>query len=77
VEDRQSEHKAYCEFVGMKNTSSAGEYWVYWHLNTMALKNMLLAAGFAEAHEVGKFILRSEPGKSGFAVPHIVVKATV
>jgi 2-polyprenyl-3-methyl-5-hydroxy-6-metoxy-1,4-benzoquinol methylase len=77
VEDRQSDHKAYCEFVGAKTTGSAGEYWVYWHLNTTALKNMLLAAGFAEAHEVGKFILRSEPGKSGFAVPHIVVKATV
>jgi tRNA (mo5U34)-methyltransferase len=77
VDDPQGEHKAYCEFVGIKNTSLAGEYWVYWHLNAMALKNMLLAAGFAGAHEVGRFVLQSESGKSGFAVPHVVVKATV
>ena len=77
VDDPQGEHKAYCEFVGIKNTSLVGEYWVYWHLNTMALKNMLLAAGFTGAHEVGRFVLQSEPGKSGFAVPHVVVKATV
>ena len=77
VEDLQCDHKAYCEFIGMKNVGQAGEYWVYWHLTSMALKNMLLSAGFAAAHEVGRFVLQSEPGKSGFAVPHVVVKATV
>jgi hypothetical protein len=61
----------------MKNNGMEGEYWVYWHLNALALKKMLLAAGFSEAHEVGQFVLESEPGRSGFAVPHVVVRALV
>jgi 2-polyprenyl-3-methyl-5-hydroxy-6-metoxy-1,4-benzoquinol methylase len=77
VEDRQYDERACCEFVGRKNVSRVGEYWVYWHLNSTALKRMLLAAGFSEAHEVGRFVLMSEPGRSGFAVPHIVVKALI
>jgi 2-polyprenyl-3-methyl-5-hydroxy-6-metoxy-1,4-benzoquinol methylase len=77
LENRLCEHKAYCEFVGMKNTGGSGEYWVYWHLNTMALKSMLLAAGFSAADEVGKFVLKSLPGKGGFAQPHVVVKAII
>jgi 2-polyprenyl-3-methyl-5-hydroxy-6-metoxy-1,4-benzoquinol methylase len=77
IEDPRCDHMACCEFVGSKALGGAGEYWVYWHLNTSALKKMLIAADFAEAYEVSKFILKSEPGKSGFAVPHIVVKATV
>jgi hypothetical protein len=43
----------------------------------MALKKMLLAAGFSEAYDVAKFILKSELWKSGSAVPHMVVKAMV
>jgi 2-polyprenyl-3-methyl-5-hydroxy-6-metoxy-1,4-benzoquinol methylase len=77
IEDDQCDHGAYCEFIGRKSIGGAGEYWVYWHLNTMALTKMLLAAGFAEAYEVSRFILKSEPGKSNFADPHIVVKATI
>ena len=77
LENRGYDDRAMCEFVGMKNTSIEGEYWVYWHLNALALKKMLLAAGFSEAHEVGQFVLESEPGKNGFAVPHVVVKAKI
>jgi 2-polyprenyl-3-methyl-5-hydroxy-6-metoxy-1,4-benzoquinol methylase len=77
MEDDRCDHKACCEVVGIKTVGRGGEYWVYWHVNTLGLRKMLLAAGFSEAHEVTKFVLESEPGKSGFAVPHIVVKATV
>jgi 2-polyprenyl-3-methyl-5-hydroxy-6-metoxy-1,4-benzoquinol methylase len=77
MDDRHFDDKACCEFIGRKTRDEAGEYWVYWCLNAMALKKMLLAAGFAEASQVSKFILESEPGKEGFATPHIVVKATV
>jgi 2-polyprenyl-3-methyl-5-hydroxy-6-metoxy-1,4-benzoquinol methylase len=77
VENHQHDERACCEFVGTKNISPGGEYWVYWHLNSTALKKMLLAAGFSEAHEVGRFVLKSEPGRGGFAVPHIVVKAII
>jgi 2-polyprenyl-3-methyl-5-hydroxy-6-metoxy-1,4-benzoquinol methylase len=77
IENREHVDKAICEFVGMKNNGMEGEYWVYWHLNALALKKMLLAAGFSEAHEVGEFVLESEPGRGGFAVPHVVVKAMI
>ena len=77
IENRKYGDEAICEFVGMKNNGMEGEYWVYWHLNALALKKMLLAAGFSEAHEVGRFVLESEPGRSGFAVPHVVVKAMI
>jgi 2-polyprenyl-3-methyl-5-hydroxy-6-metoxy-1,4-benzoquinol methylase len=77
MEEQESDERALCEFVGIKNNNCAGEYWVYWNLTATALKKMLLAAGFSVAQEVGKFILKSEPGKSGFAVPHVVVKAIV
>jgi 2-polyprenyl-3-methyl-5-hydroxy-6-metoxy-1,4-benzoquinol methylase len=77
MEDRQCDHRACCEFVGSKAVGGAGEYWVYWHLNTMVLTKMLLAAGFAQAYEISRFMLKSEPGKSDFAVPHIVVKAAI
>jgi 2-polyprenyl-3-methyl-5-hydroxy-6-metoxy-1,4-benzoquinol methylase len=77
IESRECHGRAVCEFVGLKNRGMEGEYWVYWHLNALALKKMLLAAGFSEAHEVGQFVLESEPGRSGFAVPHVVVKAVI
>jgi 2-polyprenyl-3-methyl-5-hydroxy-6-metoxy-1,4-benzoquinol methylase len=77
VEDEQCNQQAYCEFVGTKNTSSAGEYWVYWHVSPTALKKMLLAAGFSRVDEIGKFVLQSEPGKNGFAVPHVVAKSVI
>jgi len=77
IENLPKDDRALCEFIGAKTQSSVGEYWVYWYLNAMALERMLRAAGFSEAHEVGKFVLTSEPGKSGFAEPHVVVKATV
>jgi 2-polyprenyl-3-methyl-5-hydroxy-6-metoxy-1,4-benzoquinol methylase len=77
MEDCRCDQIACCEFVGIKTVGRGGEYWVYWHVNTLGLKKMLLAAGFSEAYEVAKFVLKSEPGKSGFAVPHIVVKAMV
>lgn len=77
IESQECNDRALCEFVGLKNTSIEGEYWVYWHLNALALQKMLLASGFSEAHEVGQFVLESEPGKSGFAVPHVVVKAVI
>jgi hypothetical protein len=38
---------------------------------------MVLVAGFSEASEAGQFVLESEAGKEAFAIPHIVVKATV
>jgi len=77
IDDHKFDDKACCEFIGSKTIDEAGEYWVYWRLNAMALKKMLLAAGFSEASKVSKFILESEPGKEGFATPHVVVKATV
>jgi hypothetical protein len=77
MDDRQFDDKAYCEFIGSKTRDEAGEYWVYWRLNAMALEKMLLAAGFSKASQVSQFILESEPGREGFATPHIVVKATV
>jgi 2-polyprenyl-3-methyl-5-hydroxy-6-metoxy-1,4-benzoquinol methylase len=77
MDDPKLEAKACCEFIGSKTVDEAGDYWVYWRLNAMALKKMLLAAGFAEASQVSQFILESEPGKAGFTSPHIVVKATV
>jgi 2-polyprenyl-3-methyl-5-hydroxy-6-metoxy-1,4-benzoquinol methylase len=77
IEDRRCDHKACCEVVGTKTTGRGGEYWVYWRVNTLGLEKMLLAAGFSEACEVAKFVLTSEPGKGGFAEPHLVVKARV
>ena len=77
IDDLPGDNRAFCEFIGEKTQGSAGAYWVYWHLNGVALKKMLIAAGFSEAYEIGKFVLTSEPGKSGFTVPHVVVKAIV
>jgi 2-polyprenyl-3-methyl-5-hydroxy-6-metoxy-1,4-benzoquinol methylase len=77
MEDGQFDDKAYCEFIGSKTIDKAGEYWVYWRLNATALEKMLLAAGLSKASRVSQFIVESEPGKGGFATPHIVVKATV
>jgi 2-polyprenyl-3-methyl-5-hydroxy-6-metoxy-1,4-benzoquinol methylase len=77
MDDHKFDDKAFCEFIGSRTLDEAGEYWVYWRLNAMVLKKMLLAAGFSEASEVSRFVLESEPGKEGFATPHVVVKATV
>jgi 2-polyprenyl-3-methyl-5-hydroxy-6-metoxy-1,4-benzoquinol methylase len=77
MQGSQYQDRAFCEFVGSKTEDDAGEYWVYWQLNTMALKKMLLATGFSEAHKVSEFLLESERGRAGFTTPHIVVKAAI
>jgi hypothetical protein len=67
--------RAICEFVGLENVDRVG--WTYWMTSMTALKRMLLAAGFSRVEEISRFILRSEPGKGGFATPHGVVRANV
>lgn len=72
-----AEDRGLCDFLGARTTSDVGEYWVYWNVTPLALRRMLLAADFSEATEVSRFDLVSEPGRSDFVVPHVVVHGRV
>jgi hypothetical protein len=63
-----------CEFHGWK--AEDGDFWSYWRIGAVALKNMLTAAGFAHAINERHFALVSEPGY-GFYSPHIVMTGVV
>ena len=68
MDDHKFDDKPFCEFVGSRTLDGPSHYWTFWRLNAIALKKMVLAAGFSEASEVGQFVLESEAGKEGFAI---------
>jgi 2-polyprenyl-3-methyl-5-hydroxy-6-metoxy-1,4-benzoquinol methylase len=65
--------RAVCEFRGRR--ASGGDYFHYWELGAVALTRMLTLAGFAEVRNVRHFLLESEPERTRFSTPHVVVSA--
>ena len=47
----------------------------YWLPNEACLKKMILSAGFRSIELAGRFNLTSEPGRSDFNTPHLVLRA--
>jgi hypothetical protein len=64
-----------CEFLGHK--SEGGDHWTYWSIGAVALKNMLIAAGFTHIINERHFTLVSEPGYRDYAIPHVVVTGLI
>jgi 2-polyprenyl-3-methyl-5-hydroxy-6-metoxy-1,4-benzoquinol methylase len=74
-EDSRVNVRPVCEFHGWK--AEDGDCWSYWSIGAVALKNMLIAAGFAHAINERYFTLVSEPGYRGHTSPHIVMTGLV
>jgi 2-polyprenyl-3-methyl-5-hydroxy-6-metoxy-1,4-benzoquinol methylase len=75
--ERWWSRKAVCEFIGTTRDEQGATHRVFWNVTPTALRRMLLAAGFARAHETGRFALCSEPGAHGYVVPHVAMRAEV
>ena len=73
--DSQTSDRPVCDFLGVH--ASDGDYWHYWTISATALRNMLLAAGFATVGEPSHFVLQTEPGRVNYLSPHVVVSASV
>ncbi|MFQ5857335.1 MAG: class I SAM-dependent methyltransferase [Anaerolineae bacterium] len=73
--DSQTNPRPICEFLGLK--ASDGDYWTYWSVGAVALRNMLLASGFSRVGNEHHFTLRSEPGRTEFATPHVAMTGIV
>lgn len=64
-----------CEFPAAK--ASDGDYHAYWEIGVVALKNMLLCAGFHKVEHQEHFMLETEPGRIPFRTPHVVMTGRV
>lgn len=74
-EDSMINIRPACEFFGHK--SEDGDHWTYWSIGAVALKNMLIAAGFTHIINERHFTLVSEPGYRDYAIPHVVVTGLI
>lgn len=74
-EDSASVSRPVCEFLGVKATD--GDYWFYWSLGMVALRRMLLAAGFSKVEHEERFVLATESGRSEYVSPHVVITGVV
>jgi tRNA (mo5U34)-methyltransferase len=63
-----------CEFQGRKALD--GDYFHGWEIGAAALAAMMRAAGFSQVRDIRHFILASEPGRTPFATPHVVLTAS-
>jgi len=68
-EESASTSRPVCEFLGLKATD--GDYWFYWSLGMVALRSMLLAAGFSRVEHEEHFVLATEPGRREYVSPHV------
>lgn len=66
-----------CEFVGTRHESEGGSYWQSWSLSAAALRQMLLAAGFARIDWEDHFDLISEPSKNSYSIRHVIMAASI
>lgn len=70
---RNRDHR--CYFVGHEAAGMA--YYSYWEISGPGLARMLAVAGFARASRPRYFVLRSRPGRTLFATPHVALTASV
>jgi 2-polyprenyl-3-methyl-5-hydroxy-6-metoxy-1,4-benzoquinol methylase len=71
--ESETTERPICEFLGVH--VEAGDYWHYWSMSAAALEKMMLAAGFSAIEQRQHFTLRSEPGRTRYVSPHVVVTA--
>lgn len=64
-----------CHFIGQR--ANDGDYWAYWTLGAVAMRQMLLAAGFSRVEQIEHFTLQTEPNRTQYSVPHIAMSAYV
>jgi SAM-dependent methyltransferase len=64
-----------CDFTGQR--ASDGDYYTYWEFSAAALTNLLRTAGFSQVDKGRHFLLESEPGRTPYATPHVVVTARI
>jgi tRNA (mo5U34)-methyltransferase len=74
-QDSMMNSRPVCEFLGLK--ADDGTHWTYWSLGAVALKSMLIAAGFTRIIHERHFTLVSEPGYRDYAIPHVVVTGSI
>jgi hypothetical protein len=75
TEDSDTSVRPACDFVADRGRD--GNYYQYWLTSEVALRTMLLAAGFARVTNEQHFCLRSVEGRQPFATPHVVMTALV
>jgi 2-polyprenyl-3-methyl-5-hydroxy-6-metoxy-1,4-benzoquinol methylase len=73
--DSPHNERPVCEFIGCK--AADGDYWAWWTVGWLALRQMLLAAGFARVENICHFTLTSEEGRIQFSTPHVVMTGWV
>jgi SAM-dependent methyltransferase len=73
TEDSQTNPHPVCNFLGLPGTD--GDYWHYWSVSGVALKRMLLTAGFTNVTEPVHFTLGAVPSRKHFATPHVLLSA--
>lgn len=65
-----------CEFIGKPR--AGGAYWAYWNIGTVALRRMLLAAGFSRVEHEDHFTLKTVPEhEHQWTMPHAVAHGVV
>jgi 2-polyprenyl-3-methyl-5-hydroxy-6-metoxy-1,4-benzoquinol methylase len=73
--ESETSERPICEFLGVHVED--GDYWHYWSMSAAALEKMMLAAGFSVIEQRQHFTLQSEPGRTRYVSPHVVVTARV
>jgi SAM-dependent methyltransferase len=76
TEDSKTNPEPLCKFWGAPGTDAAADYWHYWSVSGAALKQMLLAAGFAQVSNPVHFTLSAVPERKHFATPHVLLNAS-
>lgn len=75
TEDSETNPEPICKFLGAPGNDAEAAYWHYWSVSGAALKQMLLAAGFAQVSDPVHFILHAVPERKHFATPHVLLNA--
>jgi hypothetical protein len=58
------------ELAAARGQGGDTEYWTTWYLSAAAVRELMLAAGFARVEQRADFELESAPGRQGFRVRH-------
>lgn len=73
--DSATTDRPVCEFLGIHATD--GDYWNYWSISVTALRQMLRAGNFSTIEHEAHFVLATEPNRTQYISPHVVVSATI
>jgi tRNA (mo5U34)-methyltransferase len=76
TEDSPTNLEPICKFLGAPGNDAEASYWHFWSVSGAALRQMLVAAGFAQVSEPVHFTLSAVQSRKHFATPHVLLKAS-